>query len=184
MATLFRCGLAALLAVAWARTNALADDSAVVEQHGFKFRYNEKVVLESLDLNADELRRALTRDGSDCNHRGPLDAKAASSLETIGWLVIALGEYSNGSNAVKEAIFKLKSDLGCLSLPTWMGWDERRKSIAQFYSFRARENEFVLPKLPPVETVYTLCTGAEKRITARSGFKFEGYHGPAFVPVD
>jgi len=152
-------------------------------QPAAKYHYDEKMVLGGLDVACDQLRESLKRTGTTWDHPGPTNWQNEPAIVNIGWYIIALAEYSRGSEEVKRALFSVEAEFGYLGLPYWMGFEQRRKNIARFYSFSSGDGVTSL-ELPPCELLYSLGTQAEKYITERSGFKFEGYKGRAYGRLD
>jgi len=141
------------------------------------------MVLGGLEVSIGQLRAAMKRTGTDRDHPGGTNWQNEPAVVHIGWFIIALGEFSEGNDAVKKALFQIKSEFGFLSVPYWMGGEERRKDIARFYSFSSGNGVIAL-RLPRSQLLFSLATQVEKQITQRSGFKFEGYDGPVYSNVD
>jgi hypothetical protein len=146
-------------------------------------RYDEQMLLGGLEVSANQLRAAMKRTGTDRDHPGGTNWQNEPAIINIGWSIIALGEFSGGNDAVKKTLFQIKSEFGFLRVPYWMGSDDRRKAIARFYSFSSGDGVIAL-RLPGPQLLFSLATQAEKQITQRSGYKFEGYDGPVFNDVD
>ena len=169
------------IAALFALTSQAIGETPAPSQSTPEYRYDEAMVLGQIEVNRSDLSEALKNSRSPSKQ--PVTWENEPSIIAIGWLVIALGEFSNGSDAVKATLFDLKKKYGFIQMPYWMGGDEQRQTTARFYSF-SKGDHLISGRMPAPRLLYSLCLEAEKRITARSGFKFEGYSGPYYMPVD
>ena len=173
----------ALLIGCWFGPSLFAAPPDATESVTAAYHFDEQMVVGGIEVAGDSLQAALKQSGADAEHADRMNKEALQAANSLGWLVIALAEFSNGSEEVKKALFRIKSEFGYISLPYWMGDEQRRRDIARSYSFSSGDGIVAL-RPPSPEILYSLCTKAEKAITGRSGFKFEGYSGPAYGNID
>ncbi len=142
-------------------------------------RYDEEMVLGGLELAVTRLRESAAAAHLDLNAHPALSWEQHPAIVDIAWFVMALGEFSEGNEPVKAALFQLKNDLGFVRLPFWIGYDDRRLEIVKSYSFGTGDG-LVAARGIRGHLLFTFVLKAQRKITERSGFKFEDYTGRAY----
>lgn len=142
-------------------------------------KYDEVVVVSKIQGLMKQIEHALQSAPPDNAGLRYLGWQENPELVDIGWLIVVAGEYSRGSDALKDVLFQVQAKLGHLDVPYWVCSKERHERVVASYGC-ASPVDSAVRKVREPGFLYSLAIRAEEAITKRSGFKFEGYKGPSF----
>lgn len=174
--------ICAALSIASENGLAAAPES---EAPGGPYAYSEAFAIENLHDSLTLVQGILAKTSPNPTAGGLriIEWQNAPSLIDLCWIVIALGEHSAGSERLKKEFFEIKEQLGYLRVPYWVCSAEQHGRILSQYCF---QNKFGPPDITHIredQLVFRIVVQAEKQITARSGFKFEGYSGHIYLDL-
>lgn len=92
------------------------------------------------------------------------------SLIDLAWCIVAFGEYSRGNAAVGELFKKIESKLRHLRIPPYVCFSDEHHANVREYCFSGSNGD-PYPS-PDYNALADLIEKAERKISARSGFKF------------
>lgn len=181
--SLSRCAIFALLLFCFlSREKASAQ---TWNSFGSSYTFNEAVAAGRLRSLLEELARAVAQKPPNVEMGGLrfITVDENPQLLDLAWTIVAVGEYSKGGDEIKNALFAVQKQLGHLSVPYWIRPPERQIEIFATQSFANKSGASLPADVLKSQLVYRLALEAERKVTERTGYKFEGYDGPAYLDL-
>ena len=147
--------------------------------------YSEVELASRINSYVDDVKRCLEKKfrATPGKYHDLMDVSLSEDecFETVhlGWMIIAAGEHYRGSDVLKAALFRVKNEVGWVTPPARVCWEEQREQVVSLFMRDASSYAEDTSIHRPFEGTHLawLAQQAMDRITKRSGYKFEGYRG-------
>lgn len=168
-------------------SQAQVDGRDAVEWRGHVYRFDEEHAVDRLWELAKilESRKGLPSPpsvGDGSNQHIAADLTQFPEIIEIGWVMVAIGSFGEGSDQLRDAIFYIKKKFGHLSVPYWVCTDEERKRL--LLAAAQGPIEGVSDPMQNLgrfsRSLFHIADLVETSVSKRAGYQFEGYDGPIY----